>query len=1309
MPKLPSTDIVLKQFNHESKLTKIRLNNVLIDSGTSDCLVSAESLFSAPLIFNSLSSNLYLANALNQRSEQVISKSLTCNINLVHFDIEVVNCTFYVVEGKLAYEAILGMSVLRRLIIDFRSKEVKIRNVWSNNLRVQDNSDFIIKCNNLTLARPHVICTSDSIIGPFEENYVHCNAIECDKFGKNEELHFNSNQILSQNGLMCWPKFQKSRNLVKIKNFSEYPILIEKGALLGELVSVQAEKLLPDSELQKFCNFLVKVRSLPTDEQKFHAEEVKVWRKNRDRLVQSVSLTGEFNAIIKTLPAQFSDEMRKFFAEFDWNFSRTANDAGLSQHFIVDLILKPGDDQVPSYSRPYKNDPTVSKLIQDKVEEMKSALIVERCNSAWNSPVLSIRKKGGSIRLVNNYSSALNQRLLSGHFPLTPMRVLFGQISLFMTKMKEKFPGQKILMTGLDVRNGYYSLSLKQEKRDLTAFVIGEEQLRFRRLSQGLKTAPSDFSLFMKEIFYGINRKSNDFLVVSYLDDYALLASEDSHMNALYEIFGKVRENNLVIALNKCSFLQEKMDFLGFSVTQDGYQIFPSKVDALIKLPNPTTKKKAMQFMASFNFFARTVPRMAFYLKPLCYAITKPKFELTDQIRESLENLRQKLKEGKGTVHLSYEQPIFLCVDSSLVACGFALGNFKWVDGKPVDMTYSHFGSHVFEKAERYLSSRSRELLGISHALSEFSDLIPPSLEFSIFTDHQSLERISWKSDLGKSSFVTRIRAAYGVVLNYPRIRIFHLPGKSDCMQIADGISRLTVASPEQIETAEFDPDLVAPSVDCNVLQFETPVVTKEKIHDLQKSDPFVSKIRSEMAEKTINRIDKNGKQFLKINDLVYQRANANGRLLLIIPDLLSKDILNYLHVVNFHKGADALKNSLLKEPILIRNRSRLIAEISRFCLFCQISESSKFPEKNYDFRMRPTLKPFDKISVDLMHLSGGVASQYLLTFYDCFSTYLDCEVLKGKSAREVAKNMALLITRNGCQNNTQLLSDNGLEFSNIELKTLLKEYNCYFSHISPFNSRSSPVERAHRILRSFMRSMAHLPDISYKARMAVAVYNNQSRRSLDFRSPREILTGLPSPVIFPELGVDETPENGMAGAAGLNMILSEDGSDELEIREARSEWTDYTRAIHLEIGIQKYEIYNSFVSPNKLKTFNIGDLCLISDPIIKLSKNSNYGVHGPFIITKKNLNSYHLKSLVDNRTFIRNARHLKRLILSREHAEILKSQNFTLNDKNFIIPVPQEVVAEQDVVIEGIIKSSDRNLVQSDYNLRSRKKEKST
>ena len=141
MPKLPVVDIMLKQYNQESILTKINLNSVLIDSGTTDCLVSAESLHSAPLTFTNLAHELYLSNALNQKSDRVIRKTLTCNIKIKESDIELVNCTFYVVEHKMSFPAILGMSVLRRLVVNFSTKEINLTNVWSNNLRISTGDD----------------------------------------------------------------------------------------------------------------------------------------------------------------------------------------------------------------------------------------------------------------------------------------------------------------------------------------------------------------------------------------------------------------------------------------------------------------------------------------------------------------------------------------------------------------------------------------------------------------------------------------------------------------------------------------------------------------------------------------------------------------------------------------------------------------------------------------------------------------------------------------------------------------------------------------------------------------------------------------------------------------------------------------------------------------------------------------------------------------------------------------------------------------------------------------------------------------
>ena len=247
MPKLPVVDIMLKQYNQESILTKINLNSVLIDSGTTDCLVSAESLHSAPLTFTNLAHELYLSNALNQKSDRVIRKTLTCNIKIKESDIELVNCTFYVVEHKMSFPAILGMSVLRRLVVNFSTKEIKLTNIWSNNLRISTGDDSVVKSGQLTPKYPHVVCGAESVIGPFDEKYIECCAISCEAFCDKEELVTIPDVNLSSKSISVWPKYSKSRNLIKLKNFTEHPVLIEKGATLGKLKSVLSDNLLPVS------------------------------------------------------------------------------------------------------------------------------------------------------------------------------------------------------------------------------------------------------------------------------------------------------------------------------------------------------------------------------------------------------------------------------------------------------------------------------------------------------------------------------------------------------------------------------------------------------------------------------------------------------------------------------------------------------------------------------------------------------------------------------------------------------------------------------------------------------------------------------------------------------------------------------------------------------------------------------------------------------------------------------------------------------------------------------------------------------
>ena len=187
-------------------------------------------------------------------------------------------------------------------------------------------------------------------------------------------------------------------------------------------------------------------------------------------------------------------------------------------------------------------------------------------------------------------------------------------------------------MSCFDVRNGYYALALRESKRDMTAFIASTEQCRYRRLSQGLSLAPSDFSLFMSECFAGLGGNSDNFIVFNYLDDYAVLGPKISHFEALEQIFQRAKANNLVLALSKCSFFMEEMEFLGFKVTNEGYEVMKPRVKTLLELPYPETKKSAQRYQATFNFYMRAVPRMSFLFRPLCDAISAKTFVLTYKI-----------------------------------------------------------------------------------------------------------------------------------------------------------------------------------------------------------------------------------------------------------------------------------------------------------------------------------------------------------------------------------------------------------------------------------------------------------------------------------------------------------------------------------------------------------------------------------------------------------------------------------------------------------------------------------------------------
>ena len=78
-----------------------------------------------------------------------------------------------------------------------------------------------------------------------------------------------------------------------------------------------------------------------------------------------------------------------------------------------------------------------------------------------------------------------------------------------------------------------------------------------------------------------------------YVDDI-LVKSKDkaNHLDDLKETFSTLRKYNMKLNLTKCVFVVASGKFLGFMVSQQGIEVNPKKVKAIIEVKSPKQMKE---------------------------------------------------------------------------------------------------------------------------------------------------------------------------------------------------------------------------------------------------------------------------------------------------------------------------------------------------------------------------------------------------------------------------------------------------------------------------------------------------------------------------------------------------------------------------------------------------------------------------------------------------------------------------------------------------------------------------------------------
>jgi hypothetical protein len=81
----------------------------------------------------------------------------------------------------------------------------------------------------------------------------------------------------------------------------------------------------------------------------------------------------------------------------------------------------------------------------------------------------------------------------------------------------------------------------------------------------------------------------------------------EEHVEHLWKVFQRLRENKLYVKFEKCKFGVTEMDFLGHRITQEGLKIDDHKVKAILDWEPPRSVPAFKSFLGLASYYRKFI------------------------------------------------------------------------------------------------------------------------------------------------------------------------------------------------------------------------------------------------------------------------------------------------------------------------------------------------------------------------------------------------------------------------------------------------------------------------------------------------------------------------------------------------------------------------------------------------------------------------------------------------------------------------------------------------------------------------------
>nr|XP_028961481.1 LOW QUALITY PROTEIN: uncharacterized protein LOC103409283 [Malus domestica] len=514
---------------------------------------------------------------------------------------------------------------------------------------------------------------------------------------------------------------------------------------------------------------------------------------------------------------------------------------GISPTICMHKILME-DGVKPAIDAQRRLNPIMKEVVRNEVMKLLDAgMIYPISDSKWISPTQVVPKRSGITVVKNDNNELVPTRLTTGwrmcvdyrkinagtrkdHFPLP-----------FIDQMLERLAGRAFYCF-LDGYSGYNQIPVAPEDQEKTTFTCPFGTFAYRRMPFGLCNAPATFQRCMMSIFTGLV----EHVVEVFMDDFSVFGdSFDQCLQNLSLVLDRCIKTNLVLNWEKCHFMVRQGIVLGHLISNRGIEVDKAKIDAIEKLPPPTTVKSVRSFLGHAGFYRRFIKDFSNISRPLCNLLAKDApFVFDEACVEAFKKLKTLLTTAPIVAAPNWSLPFELMCDASDYAVGAVLG--QRTDNLPQVIYYA---SRTLNDAQLNYATTEKELLAIVFALEKFRSYLFGA-KVIIYTDHAALKYLLSKKD-AKPRLIRWI-----LLLQEFDLEIKDKKGRENV--VADHLSRLTIPTSSEEDSLPLRESF--PDEQLFAVQFRTPwfadmvnYLVKGVVHPdltLQQKKKFLSDVK---------------------------------------------------------------------------------------------------------------------------------------------------------------------------------------------------------------------------------------------------------------------------------------------------------------------------------------------------------------------------------------------------------------------------------------------------------------------------------